>query len=104
MSKTSKHLIGVDLGGTKIATVLMKSDGTMINSTRMDKDAHEGPDEVIERIVQSVRKVQQDYDIVGVGVGSPGPLDSKKGIVFNSPNHPGWKTVQLKTELEKKLN
>lgn len=104
MADASNYLVGVDLGGTKIATALLTVEGKIVRRTRMDTLAFEGPEAVIDRIVQSVREVRRDDPIIGVGVGSPGPLDGEKGIILYTPNLPGWKHVPLTSILADQLH
>lgn len=103
MGDQKKYIVGVDLGGTKIATALLTTDGEIVDRTRLDTIPEEGSDAVISRMAQSVKDVQKDHDILGVGVGTPGPLDSEKGIVLHGPNLAGWTNVPLKDKLEAHL-
>lgn len=99
----NKYLIGVDLGGTKVATALISTDGEIIRRLRLDTMSEQGPETLIQRIAQSVQDVQQGHDILGAGVASPGPLDSDKGIVLYTPNLAGWRNVPLRDKLHEAL-
>lgn len=103
MGETQTYVIGVDLGGTKIATALLTAEGMIVKRTRMDTLPEAGPDAVIGRMVQSVRHVQEDYDILGVGVGTPGLLNSEKGIVLHEPNLADWTNIPLRDKLQERL-
>jgi glucokinase len=69
----------------------------------MSTEAAHGPDAVIEQIVTCIEQIQaavpDDGTLLGVGVGSPGPLDPEAGVVFHMPNMPGWKDVPLRDRL-----
>ena len=39
--------------------------------------------------------IRDRYKIQGIGVGCPGVVSTKKGIVENAPNLPGWKNIKL---------
>ena len=85
--------IGVDLGGTKIQTVTLV-DGVVVGSNR-ELTPQSGADDVITAMVESIRASITDAsltlaDISGIGIGSPGRIDSAKGTVENSPNVPGF--------------
>lgn len=103
MEAKQTYVVGVDLGGTKIATGLLTTDGKIVERTRLDTLAETGPDAVISRIVQSVRDVQKGHDVLAVGVGTPGLLDSEQGVVLHEPNLPGWTNVPLRDKLQKHL-
>lgn len=103
MRNKETYVVGVDLGGTKIATGLLTTEGEIVERTRLDTLPEEGVDAVINRMVQSVQDVQKDTDILGIGVGTPGPLDNQKGLVLEGPNLAGWKNVPLRDLLYERL-
>jgi len=95
--------IGVDLGGTKIATGVCDETGRILIRDVRPTEAHKGTETVIDNIKASIRHVWQqlgpDCEIRGIGVGSPGPLSSKEGIVYSSPNL-GWDHVPIRQILK----
>jgi glucokinase len=98
---------GVDLGGTKIQTVVLQSR-KVAGSSRVETP-REGPEGVIAAIAQSVRSSVEAAgrplsDLAAVGVGAPGVVGGD-GSVSNSPNVPGFETrpVPLADELAKQL-
>jgi glucokinase len=98
----------VDLGGTKIYSVLTDEEGRVLGEDRRPTQAPEGPDAVIGRLVASVRQALEQggvatHDIVGVGISAPGPCDFERGIVTDAPNLPGWQDVPLTRILGEKL-
>jgi glucokinase len=94
------YVIGVDLGGTQLRAILADPTGTVYTEVRVPTEAHRGPSAVIERIIECIVKVQAalpaDGTLLGVGIGTPGPLDPDTGVVFTSPNMPGWHRVPLR--------
>ena len=105
----TKVYIGIDLGGTKISTALMDEQGTILARAGGDTGAAEGQAAVIERMVDSARQVAREggradlRGIVAIGVGAPGPLDTKLGILTAPPNLPGWINVPLSRIIEERL-
>jgi glucokinase len=98
-------VIGIDLGGTKISTALVDSDGKIIAQDYRETLAAEGPDTVIERMLDAARDVianagASPSQVAAVGIGAPGPLDIKAGIVISPPNLPGWDRIPLKQIIE----
>lgn len=100
--------VAVDLGGTHIRTAV--ADDSLRLFAHLDEPTNhdQGPDGVIDQIVRMARRSVKDSatdwgQIGSVAVGSPGPLDSKVGIVFAPPNLPGWHNVHLKARLEEEL-
>ena len=94
-----KYAIGVDLGGTKIATGIVDMDAKLLDQVVMDTAAQEGVEAVLGRMAESVRTLMDRQgvkaeDVLGIGVCSPGPLDRETGIVLAAPNL-GWTNVHL---------
>ena len=88
-----KYVIGVDLGGTKISTAISTIEGNILANVVLPTKAEEGEAAVLGRIVQSIDEVivgssTSIDEIEAIGIGSPGPLDAKKGIIITTPNLP----------------
>lgn len=102
-------IIGVDIGGTKSAVVLGRSDGTILQRlSEATKPDQRGPTEILLRLAEMAREVMaaasvMPNEIRGVGVSCGGPLDSKTGTVYAPPNLPGWESVPAKAILEEAL-
>ena len=90
-------VIGVDLGGTKVAAAIFDSDGRIIAKEYKLLDGAEGPD-VAARIVDNLKALvagAPDEKIEAVGICIPGIVYSKKETVW-APNIPGWDNFPLK--------
>jgi glucokinase len=99
------HLIGVDVGGTKVAAGLVNAAGEITFQTRtpmVSNDAAAGLAAVVSAI-DSVRAESCSHSnpIAGIGICAPGPLDPRSGIVINPPNLPGWRNFPLAAEISK---
>jgi glucokinase len=91
----------------------MPTDGTREIGMRMaPTHSEEGADAVVDRIARMIEDVIADTqaetgadrsDFLGVGIGSPGPLDRARGIVIVSPNL-GWRNFPLRDEVSKRVN
>ena len=103
-----KYIIAIDLGGTNLKIAILNSKLKIVRKKVLLTRASKTKRLLIEAIVVSVRKILNDCrlkkkDILGLGLGVPGPVDQKSGIVHFFPNIPGWKEVRLKEILEKKI-
>jgi len=101
------YVAGVDLGGTKIYTLLATTEGTVKAEAEVPTEAGRGYEAVVERIAETVAAVAaqagaRPENIRAVGVGAPGPLDPRTGIVHQAPNL-GWKEAPLRAGLEARL-
>jgi glucokinase len=100
------HVVGVDLGGTRLRTALADRAGKVIRQNAVPTQAEEGRDAVIARVAGEVRGILGTVAIAGlrtVAVAVPAPVAPVKGIVFHPPNLPGWGEVPLKAILEEEL-
>ncbi len=103
-----KYIMGVDIGGTKIATGLITADGKLKEKIVLPTLAEEGIKASLGQVYKSIEdllkisKVSRK-SVEGIGVCAPGPLDPLKGIVHNPPNLPGWKEVPLASLIRKKF-
>lgn len=82
-----RHLVGVDIGGTKIETVLLGPDGSLLKSCRTA--ARQGNEAVLSDIMTSVRHVTRTlgkYDAFSVGIGIPGQVQPSTGMVRSAVN------------------
>ncbi len=100
-------MIGFDLGGTKMLALVLDANNKIVaREKKKSKDADENAVR-IDRIVRVIRNTIDnskfsDKRIAGIGVGVPGTLNIKKGIILEAPNL-GWKQVNLKEHLEKEF-
>lgn len=100
---------GVDLGGTKIQTVIVDQEGTVLGQCRLPTPQDRGPSGVIEAMVDSVRQAMTDAgadtaQLLGVGVGSPGQIDHDAGTVSHAGNLPDWLgTIEVASPLRTAL-
>lgn len=105
MSSKQRYTAGVDLGGTKIFSLVTLPDGREAGSDNRPTLGEEGPQTVIDRIVDSVRAslamaAATEADLAAVGVAAPGTIDRRRGVVRNSPNLRGWDAVPVVQMLE----
>ena len=88
MSAAPDYIVGVDLGGTNIVSLLMTGKGEIVGRDTRSTLAKEGKDKSLSQIVNSVKRILEESEaklgissefIIGLGIGSPGPLSIKKG-------------------------
>ncbi len=96
------------MGGTNIVSGVVDHEGNILTEIRKTTEAILGVGKVVGRIVASIKEVMESANITiacvkGIGIGSPGPLDSEKGIIVAPPNLFGWENVPLRDILEKEF-
>jgi glucokinase len=103
MEQTGTHWVGFDLGGTKMYAVVFDQDFKPVGRARKKTKGNEGQKAGLERIVLTIQEALQEAgltkdNIAGIGIGCPGPLDLKKGILLEAANL-GWKDVPVRETL-----
>jgi len=102
----STLVVGVDIGGTKVAAGLVDHNGEIKRQIRTPMVANGEASEGLAAVVSSIDLLlDRDADartlIRGIGICAPGPLDPSTGIVINPPNVPCWRNFPLAAEIEK---
>lgn len=108
MAKQTQYYIGIDLGGTFIKGGIVDENGKIIADDKIPTESEKGGGRVAANIASLVEKLLETTgvakeNVLGVGMGSPGMIDSKKGVVVFSGNlH--WSHFPLAEETQKLLN
>ena len=112
MARDKRWIVGVDLGGTNIVVGLLPVEGGEVHGLRiLPTESTRGPKFVVDRIVEMAQGAIEDVlrdeggtreSVLGVGIGSPGPLDRKEGMVINTPNL-GWRNFPLRDLIANQL-
>ncbi len=105
---TSQAAIGIDLGGTNLKGAAVDADGGLLAQHAIPTDLPGGPEAVVAGMVDLAdgllnRLSVSRQALVGLGVGSPGPLSIREGRIIDAANLPGWKDVPLRELLRSKL-
>jgi glucokinase len=107
MAAKKPLVIAVDLGGTQIRVGLSNLEGNFLRRMACPTEASQGQEAVLRRLVARIQEVRQgfpDEDLVGVGIGSPGPVDALAGLIISPPNLPGWEQVPLRDLVEQRTS
>src|SRR5438067_1985345 len=89
--------VGVDLGGTQLRVAVLQG-AKRLSRISVPTGEEPVPSCIIPRIHSAIQLVLDEAgtrldQIAGIGIGVAGPLDSHTGVVFASPNLPGWDHV-----------
>ncbi|RSK28334.1 ROK family protein [Bacillus sp. HMF5848] len=87
--------VGIDLGGTHVRAALVDQSGKIITMIQEETEAHKGYTYVIDKMIKLAEKLIVNQTIKGIGIGAPGPLDYKTGVILSPPNLPGWEKVPI---------
>ncbi len=102
-----KYYIGIDLGGTFIKGGVVDSQGNIVAQGKIPTESEMGSERVASNIASLAQTLMEGgniahADVVGVGIGSPGMIDSKKGEVVFAGNL-GWTHFPLANAVESRL-
>jgi glucokinase len=86
---------GIDLGGTKIQTVVVDAENKVLGQSRRATPTTGGPEDVAREMAAALREAAAQAglgtrDLSGIGIGSPGDADENTGVVSDARNLPGW--------------
>jgi glucokinase len=86
---------GIDLGGTKIQTVVVDGKNDVLGQSRRPTPTEGGPADVAQEMAEAMGEAAEQAglktaDLSGIGVGSPGDADEKTGVVCDARNLPNW--------------
>jgi len=101
-------VIGVDLGGTNMRTALVARNGDILEKQKEETLAAEGHKKVTAKLIRNIERQRTNAgqcgrEVAAVGVGAPGVIHEKTGVVVKSPNFPDWNDLPLKQTLEREL-
>lgn len=105
-----RYVLGIDIGGTNLVVGCVAEDGSALHGlASAPTHAEAGASDVVDRLVAMARRCVDETrravpgaEIVGVGTGAPGPLDTRRGIVLLTPNL-GWVNFPLRQIVRDRL-
>jgi glucokinase len=108
LPRMDRAILGIDLGGTFIKAAVVSPEGKLLTKCETPTHAEDGPEAVFDAIGLASEEILSstglaNWDVAACGIGAPGPLDWRSGIVFSPANLPGWRDVPLAEILTKRL-
>jgi glucokinase len=99
--------IGVDLGGINLRIAGFTPRLDYLAGIALPTRAADGPEAVVLNMCNAIRRVREecgaDRELIGVGIGSPGPLELPSGRFHHPPNLPGFDGFCLREAVEANL-
>ena len=100
------YTIGMDLGGTNLRAAAIDKDGSMLEKISGATNYAEGREAVLNDIVGVISTLREKHGaagLAGIGVGVPGFIRMKEGVITNSNNLPYLEGVPIRDELSRRL-
>lgn len=98
-----KYLIGIDIGGTKVAMVLTDERGRIIESRDFPTRYGRNSKLCVYEIIENIHSLKESRKLAAIGIGTPGPVDPRSGKIPWSPNLPGWEGIPVCRTLTQKF-
>lgn len=99
-----KLYIGIDIGGTKSAVLLIDDKGNIRDRKQIHTTTGKGNwKPTIDYFVECIKEYVQKQQISSIGISCGGPLDSSEGIICSPPNLPGWDDIPIVKILTEKF-
>jgi glucokinase-like ROK family protein len=97
-------LVGIDLGATSLNVALMSPDLSVLAHHAEAADVRAGPGVIVTRIRQVLRELLRrsaatPRQVLGIGMGVPGPVEFHSGLLVNPPLMPGWEGFSIREYL-----
>jgi glucokinase len=95
-----KHVIGVDIGGTKIATGLVAPGAEVVERIVLPTRADQSGEIVLQQIFKTIDTMieaakRRSDEIAAIGIVAPGPLSPGTGELFYAPNIPNLRNIPI---------
>ena len=108
MKNESRVVVGVDIGGTKVAAGLVNAEGEILGQNRTPMLTTGAPSNGLAAVSVAIQglfpDVSSQNQIAAIGICAPGPLDPKTGVIINPPNLPIWHNYPLAEEMRRVYN
>ncbi len=100
-------VIGIDLGGTFIKAAIVDSRGRVLARMKRPTEAAMGKERVVDNVFSIVRALKAvSFSLGGIsalGMGIPGVIDFRRGVISTSPNLPGWENIPIRKMLSRRV-
>jgi glucokinase len=103
----SSFAIGVDLGGTNLRVAAIDTDGNLLEKITLGTQVSKGRDFVLGKMCEAIKTLISRYTNkgkpLGVGIGIPGIIDKRTGMLRESPNLPGWHDYPVREDISNRI-
>ena len=111
VSQTGFYVIGIDLSRTYVKLILTNMKLTILKKEEFLMDASYSSEKTVEKIIIIIKQMLsglyiEKNDVLGVGIGTVGPIDREKGIILSPKGffNSNWINIPIKAMIEKSLN
>lgn len=107
INPSAAYIIGIDISRTYTKVALMNLELNILKSATFGMFSQNTPEYTLNKILDIINTFYKDFNkekILGIGVGTVGPIDVKNGIILNPSNFPalGWQNISISNYLQEK--
>jgi predicted NBD/HSP70 family sugar kinase len=100
------YVIGVDLGRSHLTLLMTNLAGQIVARRSGPFDASLGPDICLQQLIAHLMDFAAEqqigwHQIIGVGLGIPGPMDAASRMLVRPPRMPGWDQFDIRSVMER---
>ncbi len=100
------YIAGIDIGATSVEIAISDLNGTIIGIVAEPSDVRKGPEDFLNDCTRILLRLATAHNIhpgqiLGIGVGVPGPVDFSRGVVVAPPLMPGWEAFPIRAFFQK---
>lgn len=106
MTHPTSNIVGVDIGGTKVAVGIVDSGGQVVVTKRARMVTDKTPEDGLDPILQTIEKILADPRagaVSGIGISVAGWVDTRAGVLISATNLPCWKNYPLTAAIQEKF-
>lgn len=102
----AEYTIGLDLGGTNLRAAAVDRNGRMLDKIAESTEPEKGREVVLgdmAGVINKVRANRPNDQLIGIGIGVPGFILLKEGVITNSNNLACLENFPIRDEIERRL-
>ena len=108
LNPSAKVVLAADLGATHATVAVTDLTGTTLAEVRGRRDISDGPEAVLNWMIDAGRKLVGEIDrtpsdVIAIGIGLPGPVEHSTGMPINPPIMPGWDRFDVPSFVQQHL-
>lgn len=99
-----EQFIGIDLGGTNVRVAKVDEEGNVLQVVKEATEVDKGVEHVIQKIIHMIESIDGYETCKGIGMGVPGPVDTKDGKMILATNLPGFEGYPIAQRIREHFN
>ena len=100
--KEGSMILGIDIGGTNIKFGVVDEAYHIVQKYMIPTAVEQGADRIVSDIIEKCKEIKKDCPFEKIGIGTPGKVDSKKGVCVRASHLP-WQNTPMADRLETEL-